>query len=406
MSDAPLAGAAWLTAPASVAILEALAGDGAETRFVGGAVRDALAGRPVADVDLATTLQPTETQDRLRRAGLKPVPTGLAHGTVTAVVDGHGYEVTTLRRDVATDGRHAEVVFTDDWRADAARRDFTINAMSADASGRVYDYFGGRADLAAGVVRFVGAASERVHEDYLRILRFFRFQAWYGAGAIDAEGLAACRDGAAGLGRVSAERARVELLRLLAAPDPRAVLAAMAETGVLAVLLGGPPASIDDLIRAEVASGRPPDPILRLAALSPESGTSLGEKLRLSRSESQALDNLRPPWTGLGDDPAGWRKALHRMGPETFRRRALLAAAAAERPADLPAQLAAAAAWRTRRLPIKGRDLIKAGLTRGPSVGAMLAELEDYWIDRDFAPSREDLLDCAKKRIERGGTGP
>lgn len=402
MTDAPLAGAPWLTSQAATAILAALAGDGAETRFVGGVVRDGLLGRTLADIDFATTLPPEESSRRLWDAGLKAAPTGLAHGTITAVVDGRGYEITTLRRDVATDGRHATVAFTDDWREDAARRDFTFNAMSADASGRVYDYFGGQDDLKVGRVRFVGDAAARVAEDYLRILRFFRFQAWYGAGPADPAALAACADGVAGLDRVSAERVRVELLRLLAAPDPRLALAAMRSTGVLAAVLGAEAHDISALIEHEGESGVAPDPLLRLAGLAPNAGSMLAERLRLSNAEAAALRALEPTPPTLGDDDAAWRRALHQDGAETFRRKALLAAAAGET-GQLDARLAAAAAWTPRALPISGGDLIALGLTRGPAIGAMLRALEDVWIDQDFGPEKAELLAMAEAKMAARG---
>lgn len=397
MSTARLADAPWLSDPSVAALFDALDGDGAETRFVGGAVRDALSGRQVADIDFATTLSPAETSRRLAAAGLKAAPTGLAHGTVTAVIDGRGFEITTLRQDVATDGRHAVVAFTDDWRADAARRDFTINAMSADRVGAVYDYFGGAADLAAGCVRFVGVPADRVREDYLRILRFFRFHAWYGAGEIDAAGLAACKNGVEGLVNVSSERVRMELLRLLSAPDPTATLAAMAAADILPALFGVEARDIRSLIAVERSVDAPPDPILRLAALAPLRAEVLAERLRLSRAEASALAKLAPPWTGLGETAADWRRALHRLGCAAFRRRALLAAASGETE-RLRGRLQASEAWTPRRLPVNGRDLINAGLTHGPEVGAMLQALEDYWLERDFAPGRDELIDEAGAR--------
>lgn len=398
MSTSRLADAPWLSEPSVLALFDALDGDGAETRFVGGAVRDALLGRQVADIDFATTLPPAETSRRLAAAGLKAAPTGLAHGTVTAVIDGRGFEITTLRRDVETDGRHAVVAFTDDWREDAARRDFTFNAMSAGRDGAVYDYFDGAADLAAGCVRFVGVAADRVREDYLRILRFFRFHAWYGAGVINAEGLAACKGGVEGLAKVSSERLRMELLRLLSAPDPTATLAAMATAGVLPTLFDAEGRDIQPLIAVERSVGAAPDPILRLAALAPARAEFLAERLRLSRAEASTLAGLAPPWTGLGDNVADWRRALHRLGPAAFRARSLLAAATGETE-HLHGRLQACEAWTPRRLPVNGRDLITAGLTHGPDVGAMLHALEEYWLERDFAPTREELLQEASGRI-------
>ena len=229
--------APWLPAADTRAVLEALMADGKPARLVGGCVRDALAGRPVTDVDIATPETPPRVIDLLRAAGLKAVPTGVEHGTVTAVVRGKPFEVTTLRRDVTTDGRHAVVAFTDDWTEDAARRDFTMNALSADPDGRVHDPFDGVADLAAGRVRFVGEARARIREDVLRILRFFRFHAHYGKGAPDADGLAACRELAPLLPRLSAERVATELLKLLKAPDAAATVRMMREAGILAPIL-------------------------------------------------------------------------------------------------------------------------------------------------------------------------
>lgn len=400
--QATLSGADWLREPAVAAVFGALDGDGAETRFVGGAVRDGLLGRPVSDIDFATSLTPDETSRRLVAAGLKAAPTGLAHGTVTAVVDGRGFEVTTLRQDVETDGRHAVVAFTDDWRGDAARRDFTINAMSADRSGVVYDYFAGLDDLKAGRVRFVGVAEDRVREDYLRILRFFRFHAWYGQGEIDSAGLAAARVGADGLAKVSAERVRVELLRLLAAPDPTATVDAMSAMGVLQILIGDPCCPLQNLIAVEQSAGLAPDPILRLAALAPATG-DLTTRLRLSRAEARALAALSAPWDDLGADALAWRRALYRIGPAAFRGRAILAAAEGET-GCLAGRLAAANAWSPQRLPVNGKDLLRAGLTHGPEVGAMLQALEEHWIEQDFVPDRAALIDEAKARIVREGS--
>ncbi|HET9019281.1 MAG TPA: CCA tRNA nucleotidyltransferase, partial [Acetobacteraceae bacterium] len=251
----------FLSDPALRAVLAALP----EARVVGGAVRDALAGHPVADVDLATPRAPEDVTAALLAAGLKAVPTGIDHGTVTAVSGHRGFEVTTLRRDVRTDGRHAEVAFTDDWRADAARRDFTINALSMTQAGAVFDHFAGIADLRAGHVRFVGHAATRIAEDYLRILRFFRFWARYGAGTPDAEAVAAIADAVPGLARLSAERVWMELKRILAAPDPCGAVALMQRLGVLEAVL--PEGAAPARLAALVAAGAPPDPLQRLAAL-------------------------------------------------------------------------------------------------------------------------------------------
>ena len=265
--DRPLAAQAWLRAPASRRVLAALGADGHAARFVGGCVRDGLLGLPDVgrELDVATPERPDQVIRLLERAGLPAIPTGLAHGTVTTIADGRRFEITTLRRDVACDGRHAEVEFTDDFALDAARRDFTINAMSCDDAGRLYDYFGGRADLTAGRVRFVGDAAARIAEDYLRILRFFRFFAYYGRPPADAEALAACRAAAPELRRLSGERIQAEMVRLLEAADPVPALRLMVETGVLGEVIPGPVA-LERLARLiELAPDS--DPLVRLAAL-------------------------------------------------------------------------------------------------------------------------------------------
>jgi poly(A) polymerase len=380
-------------------VLAAL-GDGPDSaRIVGGAVRDALLDRPVHDIDIATSCVPEETQARLGAAKIKAVPTGIAHGTITAVVNGKGIEVTTLRLDLATDGRHAEVAFTDDWQADASRRDFTFNALSLDQTGVVHDYFGGQQDLAAGLVRFVGEADARVREDYLRILRFFRFFAWYGVGEPDAAALSACEAGRNGLAQLSAERIRVELLKLLGAPDPLPAAKAMAEAGVLQGLLGADaPDALAKLISVEGAV----DPLLRLAALAPGDATemkALGEKLRLSNAERRSLSDLAKPWNDLDAEPSAM---LYRMGADRYRRRALLAFAVQGKP--LAGKLAAADAWTSKTFPLAGRDLLALGVPKGPAVGVLHSSLEAWWIDCGFRPSKTDILREAEARLS-GASG-
>lgn len=376
----------WLTAPATQAVLDALetaGGDGC-VRVVGGAVRNALMGRPVDDVDLATRLHPEAVMAALQAAGLKAVPTGLAHGTVTAVSGGRGFEVTTLRRDVATDGRHAEVAFTDDWAEDAARRDFRLNALYADREGRVFDPTGeGVADALAGRVVFVGEPARRIAEDYLRILRFFRFSAWYGQGAPDPVGVAACAAGRDGLPRLSAERVSKELLKLLAAPDPRPVLAAMDEAGVLGVIL--PEAVVTGRFGRLVESCH--DPLLRLAALLPENAATAGEvaaRLRLSNAQrdrlTAAADQTVPVGPGLA--PAALRAALYRLGRETVRDRLTLAEASGlKAPETLWALVET---WPIPRLPVGGADLARLGVPPGPTTGEILRAFEAGWIADDF----------------------
>lgn len=372
--DAPtfrIAPPAFLRDPAVAAVLAVLPG----ARAVGGCVRDALAGLAVADIDLATPRLPEDVMAALRAAGITAVPTGLAHGTVTAVVDGRPVEITTLRRDVATDGRHATIAFTTDWRADAARRDFTINAMSMDAEGRVWDWFGGREDLARGVVRFVGDPATRLAEDYLRALRFFRFHARYGQGTPDEAALAAIRAAVPGLAILSAERVWSELKRILAAPDPRDAVRLMAETGVLAAVL--PEAVAPARLDALVAAGAPADPLLRLAALCPGGDVErLAERLKLSGAEAATLAALAEP--APEGDARVWRAALAVRGSDALTGAAWLAEAD-RRPGDWTARRAWLAATPRPVFPLRGADVLARGLAPGPRVGALLAEVEARW---------------------------
>jgi poly(A) polymerase/tRNA nucleotidyltransferase (CCA-adding enzyme) len=372
VSEAPalrLAPPPFLADPALHAVLAALP----EARVVGGAVRDALAAHPVADVDLATPRAPEAVIRALQDAGLKAVPTGIAHGTVTAVAGHRPFEITTLRRDVATDGRHAVVAYTDDWRQDAARRDFTINAMSMTADGAVFDYFGGITDVRAGRVRFVGDAATRIAEDYLRVLRFFRFHARYGRGDPDADALAAIRAAVPGLSRLSAERVWSELKRILAARDPRAAVALMAESGVLAAVLAEGFAVTR--LAALIAAGAPADPVLRLAALLDGDAEAFSERLRLSNSEREMLLALRadaavPPTA----DDATLRRALAETPRDVLVGRAWLAGGD-------PRLLARLAAMPQPVFALHGRDLKAAGLPPGPAMGEMLRALRQWWLD-------------------------
>jgi poly(A) polymerase/tRNA nucleotidyltransferase (CCA-adding enzyme) len=383
MPDPPadrIAPPAWLQSGAPAAVLAALPG----ARAVGGVVRDALAGRPLHDVDIAAPLPPAEIAARLRAAGLKVFETGLQHGTVTAVLDHQPVEVTSLRQDLDTDGRHATVAWTTDWRLDAARRDFTINAMSMTADGAVWDYFGGREDLAAGRLRFVGDPATRLAEDYLRVLRFFRFQARYGRGQPDPAALAAIRDAVSGLGRLSAERVWMELKRLLEAPDPPAdlpaTLALMRQLGVLLALL---PEAADPAPLALLARrGGPADPLLRLALLLPPAAPvePLIRRLKLSGEEARRLRSLL---AGADSGPA----------PQ------LQGAALRRWLADLPAPAALDAAWAAEArdgadraplrdriaatprpvFPLQGRDGLALGIPPGPALGQALASLRQWW---------------------------
>jgi poly(A) polymerase len=383
----------WLGESETRRVLAALGADGVEVRFVGGCVRDALIGRAVVDIDVATPDPPDAVLRKLAAAGLRGLPTGIAHGTVTALAGARRFEVTTLRRDVETDGRHARVAFTDDWRADAARRDFTINAMSAGADGVVHDYFGGLGDLRAGRVRFVGDPAARIAEDRLRILRFWRFHAHFGRGAPDVAARAACRAGAGGLALLSGERVRAELVKLLAAADPVPSVAAMAGDGLFAQLARGPVA-VDALaaLRAlEPAATR--DPWRRLASLLPDAAVAaaLAERLRLSRAERDRLVAAAGA-TALADRDAT-RAALYRDGVEAVTDRALVAAARGMMPAAALADtLAEVAAWRQPEFPVGGADVLGLGVAPGPQVGSLLAEVEAWWIAADFLPGRAACL--------------
>ncbi len=377
----------FLSAPAPAAVLAALPG----ARAVGGCVRDALAVRPVHDVDVAAPLPPEELVPLLRRAGMKVFETGLAHGTVTAVLGGQPVEVTSLRRDVATDGRHAAVAWTADWREDAARRDFTVNAMSLAADGRLWDYFGGREDLAAGRVRFVGDPDTRLREDYLRALRFFRFQARYGAGEPDAAALAAIRAAVPGLGRLSAERVWMEIKRLLEAPDPSGAAMLMAETGVLGAVL--PEATgLPALARLVAIEDAPHDPLLRLAALLPpgmETG-GLAARLRMSGAEAATLAALRGPAPSPGDDDAALRRALAEAGHAALRGRLLLAQARGGGGAgDLAALRRRLAGLPRPEFPLQGRDALALGVPPGPEVGRLLQAARSWWMERGCVDGAE-----------------
>jgi poly(A) polymerase len=410
--DRPLAGQRWLRTAASRKVLAALEACGRPARFVGGCVRDSLLGRADDDVefDMATPERPEQVIRLLEAAGLPAIATGVAHGTVTTIANGRRFEITTLRRDVACDGRHAEVAFTDDFALDAARRDFTINAMSCDRAGRLFDYFGGRADLEAGRVRFVGKPAERIVEDYLRILRFFRFFAFYGRPPADTEALTACRKAAPELKRLSGERIQAEMLKLLAAPDPAPTLRLMIDHGVLAEVIPGPVA----LERLARLLGMAPDsePLLRLAALlrpppaDREAAAQVAERWRLSNREVDRLLALtRTPLPSLGAAPATRRRDLHRLGAERYAN--LVRLGAAEAAADphpaLADALAAAGAWQPRRLPLGGDDVMALGVPAGPQVGAILAALEAWWVEHDFAPDRAACLAEARRLLEQAG---
>jgi poly(A) polymerase len=399
----PLAGQPWLAAPASRRVLRALTAGGRPARFVGGCVRDGLLDlEPTGPLDLATPEPPERVMELLEAEGFRVIPTGLAHGTVTAVADARHFEITTLRRDVASDGRHASVAFTDDFAADAARRDLTINAMSCDRDGRLFDYFGGEADLAAGRIRFVGPAAQRIAEDYLRILRFFRFSAHYGRAPADAEALAACAAAAPAIARLSGERIQVEMRKLLEANDPLPALRLMRESGVLAQVLPKEPA-LDRLARLLVLAPQA-DWLLRLAALLRGQGADAidqaASRWRLSsRDAERLLASTQDPLPPLRATPAARRQALHRLGAERYAD--LVRLSAADDPSDdaaavLAAALAEGERWQPKVLPITGHDVMSLGVPTGPAVGQVLAQVEDWWIARDFRPDHAACLEHAR----------
>ncbi len=397
----------WMTVAETRAVLDALGGEG---RFVGGAVRNALLKKPVADIDIATPLTPDEVTRRLAAAGLGAVPTGIAHGTVTAVADGKPFEVTTLRRDVATDGRRATVAFTTDWAEDAQRRDFTMNALYADANGAILDTVGGVADLEAGRVRFVGDAATRIREDYLRILRLFRFHAWYGKGEMDPDALHAAAAGKAGLAQLSGERVQKEVLKLLEADDPASVLRLMAASGILAEILPGALdiARLERLADIDANAFFAPDPVLRLAALlppDPSVAQAVAKRLKLSNIDAIRLDDI----AGARDKIVSYlsikevKKLLYRLGAQRFRDRVVLKWAEdpkATNAVNWRALREFGVAWVRPKFPLSGREVMLAGVPEGPLIGRILEEVEDWWIDADFIEDQFSLAERLKAVVQ------
>ncbi|QYF88250.1 CCA tRNA nucleotidyltransferase [Brevundimonas sp. PAMC22021] len=382
--------------------LEAAGGVGC-ARFVGGCVRNSLMGQDVDDIDIATRLQPKATMAALKARGLKAIPTGIEHGTVTAVANGRPFEITTLRRDVETDGRRAVVAFSEDWAEDAARRDFRLNALYADAVGRVFDPTGGGlSDAAAGRIVFVGEPEARIREDYLRILRFFRFFAWYGRGEPDADGLAACARLAEGVEWLSAERVSKELLKLLAAPDPRAAARAMARAGILARLTD----SEADLDAFDALTRLTPDPLLRLSMLlSDAEAATAAARLRLSNAQRDRLVAAADPSgeisSTMGNKAA--RAGVYRLGRQTFEDRLLKSAA--RQGGDPAPLLEATRAWTPPAMPVGGRDLAARGVAPGPATGRLLKAFEQGWITDDFPDAGHAArLDALVAAISAGPT--
>lgn len=376
-------------------------------RFVGGCVRNTLLGQPIDDIDIATTLTPDQVTEALEAAGIRSVPTGVDHGTVTAVSEGRPYEITTLRRDVSTDGRRAVVAFTQSWEEDAVRRDFRLNALYADRQGRVFDPTGeGVADARAGRIVFVGDAMTRIREDYLRILRYFRFHAWYGKGEADPAALAACKALKGMLSGRAAERTQKELLKLLAAPDPRGALRLMAATSVLSAVLPQVKAltRFENLVAIESEHFFDIDAELRLASLLPDDpnvAQDTAERLRLSNALKDRLVAAagREPRIVSWMSPRETRRAVYRLGGRTFADRVKLAWATSDRPtaaSQWRALIPLAETWTPPAFPLTGEDVVNAGVPRGPMVGQVLREIEDWWIDLDFLDDRMAAVERLK----------
>jgi poly(A) polymerase len=407
--------APWLGSGPLARLLAVLDRDGEEARVVGGAVRNTLLGLAPGDVDIATTAVPEVVMQRAAAAGFHAVPTGIEHGTVTVVVNDVPFEVTTLRQDIETDGRHAVVRFGRDWRADAERRDFTMNALFVQRDGKLVDYVGGLADIAARRVRFIGDPARRIAEDYLRVLRFFRFHAAYGAGAPDAAGLAACIRARDGLDQLSRERVRVEIMKMMVAARVSETAEVMTDAGILVQILGGVPdlAGLRNMARVEQALGLAADPVRRLAALAVrivEDAQRLRERLRLSNEEARRLRAMAEKWWRIDPKigPVARRAMLYRIGLENYRDRVLLAFArsgAAGGDAGWRELLALPETWAVPKFPLVAKDFMDRGLEKGPLLGAALAIAEESWVVSGF-PDEPMVLDAiadwAIKRAREG----
>jgi poly(A) polymerase len=400
----------WMSQPETLAVLDALTRGGGEARFVGGVVRNALLRREVSDIDVATPLLPDEVTRRLEAAGIKAVPTGIEHGTITAVAGGKPFEVTTLRRDVSTDGRRATVAFTTDWAEDAQRRDFTMNALFASRDGEIFDTVGGVADLQAGRVRFVGDPVTRIREDYLRILRLFRFHAWYGKGDLDAEALRAAAAEKAGLKQLSGERVQKEMLRLFEADDPVPVLRLMAASGILSEVLPDALAiaRLERLAAIDSECFFTPDPLLRLASLLPADAAvveSVADRWKLSGLQRARLEDIASAREKIVSylSVRELRKLLYRLGKDRFKDLVFLRWAEDPKPSNAVrwrTLLAQADSWQRPVFPLSGRDVMLAGVPQGPLVGQILAEVEEWWVDADFIDDEFSLAERLKAVVQ------
>jgi poly(A) polymerase len=402
--------ALWLTSGSLARVLALLNGGAEEARVVGGAVRNALLNVPIGDIDIATTAVPEEVIRRAKAAGIKWVPTGIEHGTVTLVVEGHPFEVTTLREDTETFGRKAKVAFGRDWALDAQRRDFTINGLSVDANAVVHDHVGGLEDIAARRVRFIGDPHRRIAEDYLRILRFFRIHAAYGAGEPDRAGYLACIAARAGLATLSAERVRMEMLKLMVADGALGAVIAMADGGLLQQIVGGVAyiGPFAAMISVERVLGLAPDSIRRLAALSvavTEDARRVASRLRLTNNETKALDSMGHRWWRLaGMDEARARRRLYRLGVDRYRDRLMLAWARAgetKNAAEWRALATLPERWSAPKFPLKAADFIARGIAEGPALGQVLALAEDAWLAADFPHHDATLNAIADQSVTR-----
>jgi tRNA nucleotidyltransferase/poly(A) polymerase len=401
--------APWLRTGPLAKLLAALDANGEEARVVGGAIRNTLLELPPGDVDVATTAVPNVVVQRAKDAGFHAVPTGIEHGTVTVVVHDAPFEVTTLRQDIETDGRHATVRFGRDWKADAERRDFTINALFANRDGQVFDFIGGLKDIEARRVRFIGDPAQRIAEDHLRILRFFRFHAAYAEGHPDAAGLAACIRGHEQVGQLSRERVRNELMKLLVARHAVPTLAVMTECGILLDVLGGVPylASLSNAIKIEAQLGFDTDATRRLAALAVwvrEDAERLRERLRLTNEEHRRLRAMAENWHAVvpAAGEAAGRALLYRVGPDNFRDRALISFSRSGDKAGSPAWsefIALPGRWTPPKFPLAARDFIERGVAKGPALGAALAQAEEAWIAAGFPEDRASLNGIVESTI-------
>ena len=407
----------WIIEPDVVAVMQALCADsGVEARYVGGAVRDTVRGAigygVKVDVDIATTATPEQVMQLLGKAGIKPVPTGLDHGTITAISNHRPVEITTLRRDIATDGRRAQIAYTTDWAEDAARRDFTMNAIYADKDGVLFDPLGtGIADALAGIVRFAGDPDARIQEDYLRILRYFRFYAWCGKGEIGREGLLACKRNMAGLAQLSPERIAREMLKLISAENPMPALRQMAASGILTAVL--PEATnlerLHAVIEIDAMTFFEADAILRFAALLPDDGavaTAVAARLRLSNAQRERMVAMLSASERVFSymSVREMRRAAYRMGPKTMRDVAMLRWAGDPKRNHNAVQWRALIpmieSWKPPSLPLDGHHVKLAGVPDGPLIGQVLREVEEWWIDTDFTTDEYSLIERMKAIVQ------